>query len=160
MGSDEVIVEGDLRSDLPLILQTDNFSCARAYGDIGISIRESVRGKDEFLSSIISYVLSERYSYLKEIMKIGNLGTIMHINSCYYRSCLEADKIIKRKPRSIYAEYVKNYGRRSYQEIFYTLIELSDANVIQYKKPYITANEEILDKQSSYNVDLSVTPPF
>jgi len=43
-------------------------------------------------------VLSERYSYLEEIMNIKVLSALIHTNSCYYRLCIDADRIVKKRP--------------------------------------------------------------
>jgi len=104
-------------------------------------------------------VLSERYSYLEEIMNIKVLSALIHTNSCYYRLCIDADRIVKKRPRSIHHVYEKTYGRRSYVEFFNSLMELSRENVIHYEKPYITANEEIMERINKLEIPHTVTPP-
>ena len=129
-------------------------------GNTGQGLRERSHGKDELVRNVISYVLSERYSYLEEIMNIKVLSTLIHANSCYYRYCIDADRIVKKNPRSIHQQYEKIYGKRSYIEFFNSLMELSKGRVIRYEKPYITANEEIFDRINSMNIEPSIAPPL
>jgi len=129
-------------------------------GNIGQGLRERSRGKDELVRNVISHVLHERYSYLEEIMNINQLSALIHTNSCYYRYCIDADRIVKKNPRSMHNEYEKLYGRRSYVEFFNSLMELSKGKVIKYEKPYITANEEIFERISSLNLQHTITPPI
>jgi len=128
-------------------------------GSIGQGLRERSRDTDELVRNVISMVLSERYSYLEEIMNIKVLSALIHTNSCYYRFCIDADRIVKKKPQSIHHVYEKTYGRRSYVEFFNSLMELSRENVIHYEKPYITANEEIMERINKLEIPHTVTPP-
>jgi len=130
------------------------------YGPIGQGLRERSHGKEEFLNKIISEVLSERYSYLEEKMKITQLSTLIHANSTYYRACVEADKIVKRHPKSIHNDYIRVYGKKSFPELFSNLIELTEGNVLHYDNRYFSANEDIFDRISSMNIEPSITPPF
>jgi hypothetical protein len=129
-------------------------------GSIGQGLREKSRGKDELVRNVISHILYERYSYLEEIMNIKVLSTLIHANSCYYRYCIDADRIVKKNPRSIHQQYERIYGKRSYVEFFNSLMELSKGRVIRYEKPYFTANEEIFDRISSSKIEPIIAPPF
>ena len=60
-----------------------------------------------------------------------------------------------RKQKSIYLDFVKHHGKKFYPEIFNTLMEL-EGNVIEYKKPYIYANEEVYENIN--DLDFSVSP--
>jgi len=129
-------------------------------GSIGQGLRERSHNKDELVRNVVSYILAERYSYLEEIMNINQLSTLIHANSCYYKSCIDADQIVKKNPRSIHHEYEKIYGRKSYVEFFNNLMELSKGKVIKYEKPYFTANEEIFERISHFEVQHSISPPM
>jgi len=130
------------------------------YGDTWVALKEKYQNKDEFMDIILSILISERYSYIREIMNVEQLGTVIHSNCCYYKSCIEADKIVKRHPESIWKDYVKYYGTKSYAEIFNTLLELSEAKVLLYAKPYFNANEEIYDRIEDYQINKSIIPPI
>jgi hypothetical protein len=129
-------------------------------GSTGQGLREHSRGKDELVRNVISYILSERYSYLEEIMNIKVLSTLIHANSCYYRYCIDADRVVKKNPRSIHEQYERIYGKRSYVEFFNSLMELSKGRVIKYEKPFFTANEEIFDRINLMKIEPSISPPF
>ena len=131
------------------------------YGESWTGLINEYPNKKEFLERVISYILSERYAYLNEIMNIGQMGTVIHSNNCYYKSCIEADKIIQKYPHSIWKDYVKYYGKKSYAEIYNTLLELSEAKVIEYRKPYFSANEEIFERiMTGYEINPTITPPI
>jgi len=129
-------------------------------GEIGQGIRERSRDKDALVRNVISLIFAERYSFLEEIMNIKALSTLIHANSCYYRFCIDADKVVKKTPQSIHHEYERIYGRRSYVEFFNSLMELSKGKVVIYQKPYVTANEEIFERINELNIQHSVTPPM
>jgi len=138
-----------------------------AYGDdkfglgkIGQGLREKSKNKDEFITNTISLILSERYSYLEEIMHIRVLSALLHTNTAYYKFCIEANQNIEKRPQSIHREYEKTYGKRSYVEFFNSLMELSRGNVIHYQEPYVTANTEILQKIIEIEITHNVSPPM
>lgn len=147
----------NLLIDLSIINKTPN---GYTYGNLWIGLREKFKTRDVFMDTLISIILSERYSYMREILNVGQLGTVIHTNCCYYKSCIEADKIINLHPKSIWKDYIKYYGTKSYPEIFTTLFELTEANVLNYKKPYFYANEKIYDRIEEINVNKSITLPF
>ena len=137
-----------------------------AYGDdkfglgkIGQGIREKSKTKDEFIRNTLSLILSERYSYIEEVMQIRVLSALIHTNTAYYKFCIEANQNIEKRPESIHREYEKIYGRRSYVEFFNSLMELSRGNVIHYLEPYVTANEQILENINKIEVPQNVSPP-
>lgn len=130
------------------------------YSELWVGFREKYPKKQDFLNFVISYILSERYAYLNEIMNIGQMGTVIHSNSCYYKSCIEADKIVQKYPKSIWKDYVKFFGKKSYAEIYNTLLELSEVKVIEYNKPYFRGNEEIFERILEYRLDTTITPPI
>jgi len=129
-------------------------------GSTGQGLRERSHDKDELIRNVVSHVLSERYSYLEEIMNIKVLSTLIHANSCYYRYCIDADRIVKKNPRSIHQQYEKIYGKRSYVEFFNSLMELTKGRVIRYEEPYITANEDVFNKINSMKIEPLISPPF
>jgi hypothetical protein len=128
-------------------------------GKIGQGIREKSKTKDEFIQNTLSLILRERYSYLEEVMHIRVLSALLRTNTTYYRFCIEAKQNIEKHPKSIHHEYEKIYGRRSYVEFFNSLMELNRGNVIHYSEPYVTANEEILQKINDKEITPTVTPP-
>jgi len=137
-----------------------------AYGDdkfglgkIGQGIREKSKTKDEFIRNTLSLILSERYSYIEEVMHIRVLSALIHTNTAYYKFCIEANQNIEKRPESIHREYEKIYGRRSYLEFFNSLMELSRGNVIHYLEPYVTANEQILENINAIEIPQNVSPP-
>ena len=137
-----------------------------AYGDekfglgkIGQGIREKSKTKDEFIRNTLSLILSERYSYIEEVMHIRVLSALIHTNTAYYKFCIEANQNIEKRPESIHREYEKIYGRRSYVEFFNSLMELSRGNVIHYLEPYVTANEQILENINKIGIPQNVSPP-
>lgn len=129
-------------------------------GKIGQGIREKSDSKDEFIRNILSLILSERYSYLEDIMHIRVLSALLHANSTYYKFCIEANQNIEKRPKSIHREYENIYGRRSYVEFFNNLMELSRGNVLYYNEPYVTANEVILEKINKIELSRNVSPPM
>ena len=129
-------------------------------GRIGQGIREKSKSKDDFIKNILSLILSERYSYLEDVMHIRVLSALLHANSTYYKFCIEANENIAKRPQSIHREYEKIYGRRSYVEFFNNLTELSRGEVLHYNEPYVTANDSILSKINMNDLQNVVSPPM
>jgi len=66
-----------------------------SYGNMFTEL--SVKTKNDFETlntAILSHIIKERYSALRETFGISQLETFVHVDSCYYRPALEAEHLI------------------------------------------------------------------
>jgi len=89
------------------------------YGNLFTELRRQTSGVQEFKIVVLSHVIRERYSTLKEMFGISQLESFVHVDSCYYRPALEAEKLLYWTGDSIINRYTKLYGRKSPLRITY-----------------------------------------
>ena len=66
-----------------------------SYGNMFTELSFKAKNDFEKLSTaILSYIIKERYSALRETFGISQLETFVHVDSCYYRPALEAEHLI------------------------------------------------------------------
>ena len=113
------------------------------YGNLFTVLQEKARGFEDFKTAVISCVLRERYSMIREVFDISQLETFVHVDSCYYRPALEAEKILHFKRDTIINHYLTFYGRKSPMRLAYILNELVGTNALERSGKYYCANEEL-----------------
>lgn len=99
-----------------------------------------------FKIAVLSHVIRERYSVLKELFGISQLETFVHVDSCYYRPALEAEKLLYWTADSIIGSYRETYGRTSPLRLTYILGELVEAEALEREDDYYFGNERLFSQ--------------
>lgn len=138
----------NLLEELELVERINNgWRC----GNLLTALREkSTNAKDSEIK-VLSYVIKERYSTIREIFDIRRFETFVHVDTCYYAPSLEAGKLLSRNEKSIYSDYHKLYHtKKSPLRLRYILNELVGVEALQRKESnYYYGNEEIFDNMLS-----------
>lgn len=130
------------------------------YGNLFTELQRRLKDFQDFKIAVLSHIIRERYSTLKEILGISQLETIVHVDSCYYRPALEAESLLYWTGDSIINRYRKIYGRKSSLRISHILHELVDVKALEHEDKYYFGNEELFAQMldlKSQMADLS--PP-
>jgi len=97
------------------------------------------------LHLIMSYVLEENSGYIRKVMNLKSMNRLINVNNVYYRPCLNSEKLLRFKPRTILYEYSKAYGNLAFPLISSTLTELISVGLMQYRNGLIEGSERHLD---------------
>jgi len=116
------------------------------YGDMFTALRKEAKSDREFETFVMSYVIQKRYPLLKEVFRIQQFETLVHLDSCYYRPALEAETVLYQRAESLFRRFTENYRPRPYIELRHILHELRDSDALHTKGDYYLANEELFNK--------------
>lgn len=97
------------------------------------------------LHLIMSYILEENSGYIRKVMNLKSMNRLLNVNNVYYRPCLNSEKLLRFKPRTILYEYSKAYGNLAFPLISSTLTELISVGLLQYSNGLIEGSERHLD---------------
>jgi hypothetical protein len=97
----------------------------------------------EFETLSMAHILETSYPTLKEIFHIQQFEPLVHLDSCYYRPALEAERVLYQTSHSLFRRFAEDYTYRPESELTHTLLELQKSDALKYKAPYNFANDEI-----------------
>lgn len=132
----------ELLEHLQLVRRIDN---GYTYGDLLTALQEKIKDAAELEVVVLSHVLKESYSVLREIFRITQLEKFVHVDSCYYTPALEAEEILHLKRETIIDLCSGMYGNRDSLGITQILDKLIRADALKYEHPYYCANEKIFN---------------
>jgi len=146
-----------LLEGLNLVHRIDN---GYTSGNLFTALLEKAENVMEFKTAILSCVIRERYSILRDVFDISQLETFVHIDNCYYRPALEAERILHWKRDTILHQYLEFYGRKSPMRLAYILDELVGANALEYSHNYYYGNKELFDQMLEMKYQMpELAPP-
>jgi len=145
-----------LLEGLDLVRQIDE---GYTYGNLFTELRRQTSDAQEFRTVILSHVIRERYSTLKESFGISQLETFVHVDSCYYRPALEAEKLLYWTSDSLIGHYTRIYGRKSPLRITYILGELVDVKALEREDKYYFGNEELFSQMLDLKSEMAELAP-
>lgn len=100
------------------------------------------RDKDTLLLNLImSYILEEHFSYIREVMQLKGISRILNVNSIYYRPCINSEKTLKFKPNTILYEYNKRYTKLQFPLISSTITELMSVGLLNYNDGLLNGSD-------------------
>jgi len=130
------------------------------YGNLFTELFKKTGEFQEFKIAVLSHVIRERYSALKETIGIDQLETIVHVDSCYYRPALEAENLLYWINDSIVNRYRKIYGRRlSPLRITHILGELVNVKALEHEDKYYFGNEELFSQMMDLKSEMAELSP-
>jgi hypothetical protein len=124
------------------------------YGNMFTEIRRKSGNDEEFLTDVLGYVLRERYPVLKEIFKLRQFETLVHLDSCYYRPAIEARRILYQRAESLFNRYFDAYRHRSKLELPIVLFELCNSQALNRKDKYYYANEALFENMLTMSEEI------
>jgi hypothetical protein len=140
-----------LLESLDLVRRIDN---GYTHGNLFTALLEKSTNTMDFKTAIMSCLIRERYSMLRDIFAISQLETFVHVDSCYYKPALEAEKIVHLKRDTIINYYFAFYGKKSPVRLAYILDELVGANALKSSDKYYYGNEELFDRMLNMKNEL------
>jgi predicted transcriptional regulator len=145
-----------LLEGLDLVRPTDE---GYTYGNLFAELRGQASSVQQFKIAVLSYVIRERYSTLRENFGISQLESFVHVDGCYYRPTLEAETLLYLTRESIIDHYTALYGRKSPLRIAYILGELVDAEALEHEDKYYFGNEGLFSKMLDLKSEMAELAP-
>lgn len=145
-----------LLEGLDLVRQIDE---GYTYGNLFTELRRKMSDVQEFKTMVLSHVIRERYSTLKETFGISQLEPFVHMDSCYYRPVLEAEKLLYWTSNSIIAHYTRLYGRKSPLRLTYILGELVNVKALEHEDKYYFGNEKLFSQMMDLKSEMAELAP-
>ena len=129
-----------------------------SYGNMFTEL--SVKTKNDFeklSTAILSHIIKERYSALRETFGISQLETFVHVDSCYYRPALEAERLIYWNVDSFTDHCAMFYGNKSkvYFRLPYILEELVNVKALEYEDKFYFGNEELFKQMQTLRDEMA-----
>ena len=114
-----------------------------SYGNLFTELRAQTENVEELRTAVLSHVIRERYPTLRDVFKTHQFEPYVHINSCYYKPALEAEKLLYRKPESIVISYRTIYKPFPVLKLRHFIQSLTEVGALQRRKQYLYGNEEL-----------------
>jgi len=115
-----------------------------AYGNLFAELRTKFPDPKEFQMAVLSHIIRERYSTLREIFNISQLETFVHMESTYYEPALEAESLQYWTGDSIVSHYRDIYGRQTQRlRLNYILSQLVQVKALKLEDRYYFGNEQL-----------------
>jgi hypothetical protein len=116
------------------------------YGNMFTEMRRKAEDDSGFLTQILAYVVRERYPTLKEVFHLRQFETLVHMDSCYYRPALEAEKLLFLRAESLFSRYIAQYRVKSKLELRAGLLELCNSDALKKKNEYYFGNDDLFQR--------------
>lgn len=146
-----------LLENLELVRRSNN---GYSYGNLFTALWEKIQNSADFNTAVLSHVIKERYPMLRDIFDISQLETFVHVDSCYYKPALEAEKILYQRRDSIISQYTMFYGRKSPIRLTYILDELVRANALHCSDKYYYGDDELFQQMMEMKKEMpELAPP-
>lgn len=113
------------------------------YGNLFTELWRQSESVEELRNVVLSYVIRERYATLRDVFKTRQFEPYVHVNSCYYRPALEAEKLLYRKPDTIIAIYRTVYKPFPTFKLRHVIRSLTEVEAFRYKEQHLYGNEEL-----------------
>lgn len=116
-------------------------------GNLAVTARNEARGdKRYFRDLLVSTVVKERYSTLRDVFHLYILEPIVRVDNCVYLPEIETEGQIYRSFKSISHDFKHYYGHQMNEEVLKRNLEqLVDFDVIEQKGPYYFGNKALRD---------------
>ncbi len=132
----------------------DGYSYGNTFTELSAQVNNDYH---KLSSSILSHIIRERYSALREIFGISQLEPFVHVDSCYYRSALEADRLIYWNYNTFTDRYVLSYGNKPKMRfrLPYILDELVNVDALEYEDNCYFGNEKLFSRMQSLKYEMN-----
>jgi len=128
-----------LLESLEIVSHEDN---GYSYGNMFTELSHGTKNFEELSTAILSHIIRERYSALRETFGISQLETFVHVDSCYYRPALEAENLIYWNIDSFVEHIAMLYGNKPkiHFRLPYILEELVRVKALEYQDKFYFGN--------------------
>jgi hypothetical protein len=112
-------------------------------GNLAITARTKAKGnRREFRDMLISAVLKERYSTLRDVFKLRILEPVIRVDNCIYLPEIETEEQVYRSIKTIKHDFTNYYHRAINEQVLQrSLDQLVDLEVIEQEGAHYFGNK-------------------
>ena len=100
----------------------------------------------DFYRAILSLIMRERYSAIRDIFHIGRFERYIHADNCYYWYALDAGKLMYTEKRKLFSRYASFYAEAGDMSLNTIFNELAEVGVLEFKGNLAYGNPALFDK--------------
>ena len=117
--------------------------------------------KDTILNHLIlSHTLEENYTFIKDVMNMKGINRVLNVNNLYYKPCIEAEKLLNYRPKTILYNYNKFYPKVQFPLISSTIMELVSIGLFELKNGSLIGNQQRFEKMMEYEPSNQISLPI
>jgi hypothetical protein len=129
------------------------------YGNLFVELQRNYPDENKLRLAILSHIIRERYSALRENFGISQMDIFVHLNSSYYAPALEAETLPYLKGETILGRYQRIYGQKDKLRMNFVLRKLVEVDALRQEENYYLGNEDIFPKMLDMKSKLSALAP-
>ena len=147
----------DLLVELQIVRRVED---GYSYGNTFTALAEQTRNDFRTLeTALISHVIRQKYSTLRQVFDITQLEPFIHLDNCYYWPALDAEKLVKATRSSMYQRQLDYYDWMPTWDFDSKLQDLLDQGELVEEDGYIGGNVDHFDKMLELKREIVVLNP-
>ncbi len=141
--------------DLKLLRRHDN---GYVPGNLFVALKEQTDAYDQFMESIYATILKHRYSFLRNVLNLSNLETVIRIANIVYYPELHTRESVPRDRKTLVREYTLEYRLEITEpRMSGYLKKLEELDVIRIESGFYQGNDELRTKM--FDIQKSIESP-
>lgn len=112
----------------------------------------------ELKTLILSYVIHNRYSALRQVFDIRQLEPYVHLANSYYSASLETDRLIHMSEPQLFQRHVRFYKKLHPWDFQSKLRKLVEEGALQRENNYLVGNSERFEKMMKLKPSVELNP--
>lgn len=128
------------------------------HGNTTASLLTKASNPKNLKTLLLSYVIKQKYSILRQIFGIAQLEPYVHLANAYYSASLDAEKLIHISSSHLYQRYQNFYNKISRWSFDSKLNELVDKGALQYENDYLVGNKEYFGNMLQMKKKVKLNP--
>lgn len=102
------------------------------YGNTYVSLLKKIdnpQDVDKVMETVVAYEMEQNYSVIREVFRVNRLDPFVHMDACYYRPSLEAERLLHFRQETLISRYNSTYHPFSPPELELVIHELEKTGV-------------------------------
>ncbi|MGD0995413.1 MAG: hypothetical protein ABR909_07815 [Candidatus Bathyarchaeia archaeon] len=125
-------------------------------GNLAVTARKEAKGnRRKFRDMLVSTILKERYTTLRDVFKLSILEPVIRVDNCIYLPEIETEEQIFRSFESVRHDFIKYYHRSMNERVLKRVLDqLVDQEIIGQEGKHYSGNKDLRDIMVSKKKEL------
>jgi hypothetical protein len=112
------------------------------YGPKFAEMFKRLGNKENLTNRIISYIMREHYSAMRQMLEVSRFDPYLHMETCYYAPCIQAGRLLYRKEETLLDVYHQWYPRYPDYRLSPILGQLKEVGLLRKEGEYWYGDED------------------
>jgi len=123
---------------------------------LAVTARKEAKGnRRKFRDMLVSTILKERYTTLRDVFKLSILEPVIRVDNCIYLPEIETEEQIFRSFESVRHDFIKYYHRSMNERVLKRVLDqLVDQEIIGQEGKHYSGNKDLRDIMVSKKKEL------